>query len=104
MGTRVNVILMYGDTDNERVFLQANSSHPDVSFEKCMIEAAMLKGQPTAQLRLLLERVHPSDFGKHRTGEYVFHLGEPHPDPDMLIEIFPNHAQLTDSRVRDGSE
>jgi hypothetical protein len=95
MGLRINVALYYGDGDQNVVLLQANSRRMGRgSVRNLQRSLVPLTGQPTAQLRMILAEteVSPSSVG------YVplFMLGEPHPDPDFIIEIKPSGVALNE--------
>lgn len=95
MGLRINVALYYGDDDQKVVLLQANSRNMGRGCARNLQRSlAPLTGQPTAQLRMLMAEteVSPSSIG------YVplFHLGEPHPDPDFIVEIKPSGVALNE--------
>lgn len=95
MGLRINVALYYGDDDQKVVLLQANSRWMGRgSVRNLQRSLATLTGQPTAQLRMMLTEteISPSSVGHVP----LFMLGEPHPDPDFLMEIKPSGVALNE--------
>lgn len=95
MGLRINVALHYGDDDQHVVHAQANSRVLRRGQLRCLRDGLdKINGQPTAQLHWLLSQteISPSSVG------YVplFHIGEPHPDPDTLITVNSSGVVVTE--------